>query len=56
LSGYFKDSIKQAEEIFTGPKELSSEVKDFFIVSKLLEYKFLSQYPTFTSLIANLPH
>ncbi len=56
LGEYFKDSIKQAQELFTGPKELSAEVKDFFIVNKLLEYKFLSQHPIFTSLIANLPH
>ena len=56
LGEYFKDSIKQAEEIFTGPKELSVEVRDFFIVNKLLEYKFLSQHPIFTRLIANLPH
>ncbi|MBU1102361.1 zf-TFIIB domain-containing protein [Patescibacteria group bacterium] len=56
LSEYFKDSIKQAQDLFTGPKELSSEIKDFFIVNKLLEYKFLSQHPIFTSLIANLPH
>lgn len=56
LSGYFKDSIKQAQDLFTGPKGLSSEAKDFFIVSKLLEYKFLSQHPIFASLIANLPH
>jgi len=56
LSECFKDLIKQAEQIFTGPKELSSEVKDFIIVNKLLEYKFLSQHPIFTSLIANLPH
>ena len=56
LGGYFKDSIRQAEEIFTGPKELSAEVKDFFIVNKLLEYKFLSKHPIFTSLISTLPH
>jgi len=56
LGEYFKDSIKQAEEIFTGPKELFAEVKDFFIVNKLLEYKFLSQQPIFADIIANLPH
>ncbi len=56
LGEYFKDSMKQAEEIFTGPKELSSEVKDFFIVNKLLEYKFFSHHPTLAILIANLPH
>ena len=56
LSEYFKEAIKQAQDLFIGPKELSLEIKDFFIVNKLLEYKFLSQHPILSELIANLPH
>ncbi|MCK4781586.1 zf-TFIIB domain-containing protein [Candidatus Parcubacteria bacterium] len=55
LSQYFKDMLEEAKEIFTGPEELSSEIKDFFIVTKLLQYRFCVQYPIINDIILNLP-
>jgi len=56
LSKYFKHAFEEAKEIFSGQESLSSEVEDFFIVTKLLQYRFLSQYPTIRDLIIRLPH
>jgi len=55
LSDYFKHTLEEAKEIFTGQEGLSSEIKDFFIVTKLLQYRLLSQYPTINNIIINLP-
>ena len=55
LARYFKHALKEVEEVFTGPEELSSEVKDFLLVSKLLLYRFYSQYPMIKNIITHLP-
>ena len=55
LSEYLKHTLEEAKEIFTGPEELSSEIEDFLIVTKLLQYRFCSQYPIIGNIIINLP-
>ncbi len=55
LTKYFKHTFKEAKEIFTGPEKLSSEIEDFLLVIKLLQYRFFSQYPIIVSMIINLP-
>ncbi len=55
LTKYFKHTFKEAKEIFTGPEKLSSEIEDFLLVTKLLQYRFLGQYPIIGNIIINLP-
>ncbi len=55
LTKYLKHTFEEAKEIFTGPEDLSSEIKDFLLVIKLLQYRFLSQYPIIREIIVNLP-
>ncbi len=55
LKKYFKHSLKEAAEIFTGPEELSSEIKDFMLVSKFFQYRLYSQYPIIKQIILHLP-
>ncbi|MBL7142070.1 MAG: zf-TFIIB domain-containing protein [Candidatus Pacebacteria bacterium] len=55
LGEYFKHTLEEAKEIFTGPEKLTSEIEDFFIVIKLLQYRLCSQHPAITRIITNLP-
>lgn len=55
LSDYLKHTFEEAKEIFMGPEGLTSEIEDFLIVTKLLQYRLYSQYPTITGIITNLP-
>jgi len=55
LAKYLKHTFEEAKEIFTGSEELSSEIGDFLLVIKLLQYKLLSQYPVIGEIITNLP-
>jgi len=42
---YSVDAVKQLLEIGTGGEDIASEVKDFFIVTKLLESRFVVEHP-----------
>lgn len=55
LTKYFKHILEEAKEIFAGPEELSSEIEDFLLVMKLLQYRFYTQYPIIGDIIINLP-
>ena len=55
LKNYFKNLIKEAMEIFTGPESFREELGDFLTVLKLLNYKFATQYPTISKIISSLP-
>lgn len=55
LTKYLKHTFEEAKEIFTGQEKLSSEIEDFLLVIKLLEYRLLSQYPIIGDIIINLP-
>ena len=55
LGQYFKDIGKEAIEIVSGKEGVRSEFADLTILLKLLSYKFLSRWPLFTRLIAQLP-
>lgn len=55
LNKYLKNLIKEGAEIFIGPETFKSEVSDFLTILKLLNYKFVSQYPTISKIISMLP-
>ena len=55
LKNYFKNLVKQGRGIFTGPETFRSELTDFLMVLKLLNYKFTVQHPTISKIILELP-
>ncbi len=55
LDSYFKNLVKEGIEIFTGPETFREEIGDFLTVLKLLNYKFLTQYPILSKIITTLP-
>jgi len=55
LNNYAKNLTKEFWEVFTGPETLKEEASDFLTVLKLLNYKFVTQHPTITSIISGLP-
>ena len=52
---YFKNLTREFWEIFSGPETLREEALDFLIISKLLKYKLLAQYPQIAKVIFHLP-
>ncbi|OGE74441.1 MAG: hypothetical protein A3I07_00800 [Candidatus Doudnabacteria bacterium RIFCSPLOWO2_02_FULL_42_9] len=51
---YTKSILEEGKEIFTGPESLKSEITDFLLLVKLVQFKvFIS--PTLTNVILNLP-
>ena len=55
LHHYTKNLVVQLWEVFAGPKKFREEMLDFFMVLKLLNYKFVVQHPFLNSLIEDLP-
>jgi len=55
LSQYLKYTLGEANEILVGPEKTSSEIEDFLIVSKLLQYKLLIQCPIINDAVVNFP-
>lgn len=55
LKKYFKHSLKEAGEIFVGPEKLTSEIKDFLLVTKFFQYRLYSQYPLIKHLFIHFP-
>lgn len=55
LNHYAKNLVEEFWEIFAGPEILREEILDFLTILKLLNYKFATQHPTLTKLIAGLP-
>jgi len=55
LENYIKNLIKEGVEIFTGPETFREEVGDFLTILKLLNYKFITQYPAISKIILGLP-
>ncbi|MBZ9572531.1 zf-TFIIB domain-containing protein [Patescibacteria group bacterium] len=55
LNHYAKNLLKEATEILIGPETLREEILDFLAILKILNYKFVTQYPTITKIISNLP-
>jgi len=52
---YFKNLWKEAVEIFTGPENFKSELKDFLAIIKIMSHKFALQFPEISKMIAGLP-
>ncbi len=48
--GYAKETVKQFEQIFTGPQNRISEIKDFIAVAKLFELRLAVDNPWVTHL------
>jgi Zn-finger nucleic acid-binding protein len=55
LNNYAKNLISETKEIFTGPESIKSEVADLLVLTKLLKYKLLVQYPTLIKMFLNMP-
>lgn len=55
LNNYSKNLAKEAVEVLTGPESLKEEIADVLTVLKLLNYKFLTRFPTISKIISNLP-
>jgi len=55
LNNYVKNLSKEFWEIFTGPETLREEISDFLTILKLLNYKFVIQYPAIAKIISQLP-
>lgn len=53
LNHYAKNLAKQTWEIFSGPGTFRDELEDFLMVVKLMNYKFVVQYPMLEKLIEN---
>lgn len=52
LRHYFKNLVKQGIQVFTGPEDFRSELEDFLIIFKILNYKFAIKYPVIVKLIS----
>jgi len=55
LNNFAKNLLREAAEILIGPESLREEILDFLAILKILNYKFLSQHPTISKIIFNLP-
>ena len=55
LNNYAKNLISETKEIFTGPESMRSEVADLLVLTKLLKYKLLVQYPALIKIFSNMP-
>lgn len=55
LNHYLKTLAEEGIEMFTGPEAFREEVRDFFKVLKLLNYKFAVQHSVITKIIEMLP-
>ncbi len=54
LNNYFKNLAKQTLEVFIGPEGFRSELNDFLVLFKVLEYKLLIKYPEIKKIISAL--
>lgn len=54
IHNYTKSLIEEGKEIFTGPESLRSEVNDFLMVVKLLQFKVFAN-PTLAQVLLSLP-
>lgn len=55
LYHYLKNLREELWEVFSGPEILKEEIFDFLTILKLLQYKFIVQHPTLSTLITQLP-
>jgi len=55
LNHYLKNLRNEFWEILEGPETFREELNDFLTILKMLNYKFLVQYPKISSLISSLP-
>ncbi len=53
LHNYTKNLAQELWEVFSGPEKFREELADFFMLLKLLNYKFVTQHPFLNSLIEN---
>ncbi len=55
LHNYTKNLAVELWEVFAGPEKFREEIADFFMLLKLLNYKFAVQHPVLEKLIEDLP-
>lgn len=54
IHNYTKSLLEEGAEIFTGPESLKSEISDFLMVVKLLQFKVFAS-PSLSNILTNLP-
>src|SRR3989344_3515170 len=54
LHNYTKNLAQELWEVFAGPEKFREELSDFFMLLKLLNYKFIIQHPFLNKLIESL--
>jgi len=55
LHNYTRNLVLELWEVFSGPETFRSELEDFFTLLKLLNYKFVVQYPQLNKMIEGMP-
>ncbi|MEK7542397.1 MAG: zf-TFIIB domain-containing protein [Patescibacteria group bacterium] len=55
MHSYAKNLLKELWEVFSGPELLKEEVLDFFVILKILRYKFAVQHPVISQIMLSLP-
>jgi uncharacterized protein len=55
LNNYAKNLLSETKEIFTGPESVKEEAADLLILTKLLKYKLITQYPALFKIFSNMP-
>lgn len=53
LHHYVKNLVKELWEVFSGPQKFREELNDFFVLLKLLNYKFVVQHKLLNKMIEN---
>lgn len=55
IQHYLKHWLEEGAEIVTGHEGLISEAEDFFVITKLFQYKFAGEHPVLAQAFLNLP-
>jgi len=55
LNKYTKNIVSELWEVFSGPEGFRSELTDFLMLIKLINYKFIIQHPYIKGMIDSLP-
>jgi len=55
LQDYFSNLTQELKEVFSGPEPLKEEISDVLVMLKLINYKFVVQFPVLIEIISKLP-
>ena len=55
MGDYFKNTLKEAKDLVTGPETFVSEWRDLMSVIRLFKYRIITDNPRFHTALQNLP-